>query len=178
MLPDHAKIMTLLNDAGEIVGRKKLQKIVYIGKKMNLPLQEKYTFHIYGPYSEELTLRIEELCSLGLVTEIKEEKAGYYQYRYTLTENGESFLEKFPMTWPKEQALGIIQLLNEYSSKFLELVSTMLYFDELPKNEVENKVHTLKKSQNYSSIDIQAAWELIDTLKHKHGTRYDKDRKS
>ncbi|MFB4163584.1 YwgA family protein [Alteribacillus sp. JSM 102045] len=168
MLPDHAKIMTLLKDAGEIVGRKKLQKIVYIGKKMKLPLQEKYTFHMYGPYSEELTLRVEELCSLGFVTEIKEKKAGYYQYRYKVTDNGTTFLEKFPMEWPQDQAFELVQKLNKNSSKFLELVSTMLYFDELPKSEVKEKVFTLKKSQNYSEEDIDEAWNFIDSLKHKH----------
>ncbi|WP_158737073.1 YwgA family protein [Alteribacillus sp. YIM 98480] len=167
MLPDHAKIMTLLNDAEVIVGRKKLQKIVYIGKKMNLPLQEKYTFHMYGPYSEELTLRVEELCSLGFVTELKEKKSGYYQYRYKVTDDGKTFLEKFPMDWPEEEALGLVKKLNDHSSKFLELVSTMLYFDELSKAEVKNKVFTLKKSQNYSESDIEEAWDFIDSLKRK-----------
>ena len=166
VLPEHAKIIALLKDAGEIVGRKKLQKIVYIGKKMKLPLQEKYTFHVYGPYSEELTLRVEELCSLGFVSETKEKKAGYSQYRYKITKNGESFIEKFPLTWPREQASTIVHQLNGHSSKFLELVSTMLYFDELPKPEVKEKVFTLKKSQNYTEQDIQEAWEFIESLNH------------
>lgn len=165
MLPEHAKIMALLQEAGEIVGRKKLQKIVYIGKKMNLPFQEKYTYHIYGPYSEELSLRIEELCSLGFVSEVKEKKAGYAQYCYQLTENGSQFLYKFPFIWPLKRAHQLITTLNERSAKFLELVSTMLYFEELPKEEVEEKVLTLKKSQNFTEADLKEAWEFIHSLR-------------
>ncbi|MDA3130003.1 YwgA family protein [Aliibacillus thermotolerans] len=165
MLPEHAKIMALLQEAGEIVGRKKLQKIVYIGKKMKLPFQEKYTYHIYGPYSEELTLRMEELCSLGFVKEVKEQKAGYAQYCYHLTENGARFLDQFPLSWPAEYARPLVTALNERSAKFLELVSTMLYFEELPKEEVKEKVFTLKKSQNFTETDLEEAWDFIDSLR-------------
>lgn len=67
--------MKVFSDSGEIVGRKKLQKIIYIAKKLELPFYEKYDFHFYGPYSEELTLQVEELCNLGFLHEVKEKKA-------------------------------------------------------------------------------------------------------
>ncbi|GEK58941.1 hypothetical protein CHL76_06560 [Marinococcus halophilus] len=167
MLPDHAKIMALLEDTEEVIGRKKLQKIVYIGKKLNLPFQEKYTFRMYGPYSEELTLRLEELCGLGLITECKETKAGYYQYRYELSEDGASFLEKFPLDWPAERAKPVLQSLNNQSARFLELVSTMLYFDHLPNEAVETRVAELKKSQNYRPEEFKEGWEYIESLQNQ-----------
>lgn len=67
--------MKVFSDSGEIVGRKKLQKIIYIAKKLELPFYEKYDFHFYGPYSEELTLQVEELCNLGFLHEVKEKAA-------------------------------------------------------------------------------------------------------
>lgn len=67
--------MKVFSDSGEIVGRKKLQKIIYIAKKLELPFYEKYDFHFYGPYSEELTLQVEELCNLGFLHEVKEKRA-------------------------------------------------------------------------------------------------------
>ncbi|MDZ5782620.1 YwgA family protein [Marinococcus luteus] len=167
MLPDHAKIMALLEDTKEVIGRKKLQKIVYIGKKLNLPFQEKYTFRMYGPYSEELTLRLEELCGLGLITECKETKSGYYQYRYELSEDGTSFLEKFPLDWPSERAKPVLQSLNSQSARFLELVSTMLYFDHLSKEAVEARVAELKKSQNYRPEEFEEGWEYIESLQNQ-----------
>ena len=70
---------------------KKLQKIVYIAKKLDFPFKEKYQFHFYGPYSEELTLRIEELCNMGYLNEVREKRAGYYQYCYSVTDADETF---------------------------------------------------------------------------------------
>ncbi|MBM7645413.1 uncharacterized protein YwgA [Scopulibacillus daqui] len=165
MLEDHAKLVSLLNLAGEVVGRKKLQKIVYILKKLDYPFQEKYQFHFYGPYSEELTFRIEELCNLGFINEIKETKGGYHQYRYTLTEEGSEFLSRYQINMPK--LCEFIKDLNDQNSKFLELVSTILYFNNLSKDEIVNKVKVVKKKQNYSDGDIQQAFAYIEQLKNK-----------
>ncbi|MFS8631137.1 MAG: YwgA family protein, partial [Bacillales bacterium] len=80
MLKEHAKILQVFHSAGEIVGRKKLQKMIYIAKKMSFPFQERFQFHFFGPYSEELTLRVEELCNMGFLQETMEKKGGYHQY--------------------------------------------------------------------------------------------------
>ncbi|RBW67406.1 YwgA family protein [Bacillus taeanensis] len=162
MLEDHAKLMTVFQCAGEIIGRKKLQKIIYIAKKLRLPFHERYQFHFYGPYSEELTLRIEELYNLGWVSEVKEKKGGYYQYRYKITEDGEKFLTHYKLDMPELN--GLIQTMNEQNSRFLELVSTVLYFDDLSKEEVKEKVFTLKKKQNYSEEELEEAYRYIDTI--------------
>ncbi|OIJ21824.1 hypothetical protein BKP45_03775 [Anaerobacillus alkalidiazotrophicus] len=163
MLHDHAKIMALISEAGEVIGRKKLQKIIYIAKKINFPFMERYNFHFYGPYSEELTLRIEEMCNLGFVHETKEKKGGYYQYRYMLSEQGSKFLSISDLSLPKLKEFTVD--VNEKSSRFLELVSTLLFFEELPKEEIVEKVHTLKAKQNYSEDEISEAFGYIDQLK-------------
>ncbi|WP_096203003.1 YwgA family protein [Bacillus sp. FJAT-45350] len=163
MLKEHAKLLAMFQQAGEIIGRKKLQKIVYIAKKMDIPFSERYKFHMFGPYSEELTLRIEELCNLGFINETKESKGGYYQYRYTLTEEGIEFLQMYEFELPKIEEL--VTSMNEQSSRFLELVSTMLYFDELPINELKEKVTTVKKKQNYTDEDMDRAIEFISSLR-------------
>lgn len=155
----HAKLLKVLEEAHEVVGRKKLQKIVYIAKKLHYPFSEKYNFHFYGPYSEELTLRIEELGNLGFLNEQKEKKGGYFQYRYTLTEQGKQFLQQYQLEMPSLE--GYIERVNDQSSRFLELVSTILYFDNLPKEQVKEKVFTLKRKQNYSDEEIDEAYDYI-----------------
>ncbi|WP_147802694.1 YwgA family protein [Alkalicoccus halolimnae] len=163
MLHEHAKLLSLLKGTGEVVGRKKLQKMVYIAKRLNQPFHEKYQFHMYGPYSEELTLKIEEMCQAEFVSELREKKAGYYQYRYELSEKGEQFLEAVQ---PGEEIDRAMLLeLNGCSSKFLELVSTVLYFDHLPEEEVKKKVYKVKAKQNYSEEDIDQAYAYIATLR-------------
>ena len=49
MLNDHLRLMRIFAVSGEIIGRKKLQKMVYIAKKMDFPFQEKFEFHFFGP---------------------------------------------------------------------------------------------------------------------------------
>lgn len=162
MLVNHAKLMQFFSTAEEIVGRKKLQKMIYILKKCHVPFEEKYEFHFYGPYSEELTLRVEELCNLGFISEVKEDKSNYYQYRYEATEQGELFLNQSQVELPPldEQ----IAKLKGKSSRFLELVSTMLYFDDLEKEEIEKKVAVVKKTQNYSETEYKEAWQFIEEM--------------
>lgn len=163
MLKDHAKLLELFHQAGEIIGRKKLQKIVFIAKKCQIPFSEKYKFHMFGPYSEELTLRIEELCNLGFLSETKESKGGYYQYRYRLTEAGLKFLQMYQFELPHMESL--VSNMNEQSSRFLELVSTIMYFDELVKEDVIDKVFTVKRKQNYTEEEIEKAFSYVEQLK-------------
>ncbi|ASK62038.1 hypothetical protein CFK37_07635 [Virgibacillus phasianinus] len=163
MLTNHAKLMHFFEVAKEVTGRKKLQKMIYILQKCKVPFEEKYQFHFYGPYSEELTLRTEELCNLGFINEVKEEKSNYYQYNYTITENGQDFLNQFTLDMP--EIVGQVELLKGKSSRFLELVSTMLYFDDLPGAEVVEKVHIVKPKQNFTEDEIKDAWQFIKVVR-------------
>ena len=165
MLNDHAKLMQAVMVSGEIIGRKKLQKMIYIAKKVAFPFQERFQFHFYGPYSEELTLRVEELCNMGFLNEVKEKKGGYFQYRYTLTEPGKEFLSLNEVDMPFLQ--DCLEDMNDQNARFLELVSTVLYFDNLSKEEVADKVFTLKSSQRYTEEEIDAAYAYIEALKEK-----------
>lgn len=155
--------MKVFASAGEVIGRKKLQKMVYIAKKLNYPFYEKYNFHFYGPYSEEVTLRVEELCNLGFLNELKENKGGYSQYRYSLTETGAEFLTHYNLELPHLNEC--MTAMNEQSSRFLELVSTVLFFDNLPKEEVQEKVFTLKSKQRYTEQEVDEAYEYIEKLR-------------
>ncbi|WML50465.1 YwgA family protein [Neobacillus sp. PS3-34] len=165
MLKDHARVMHAVMVSGEITGRKKLQKMIYIAKKISFPFQERFQFHFYGPYSEELTLRVEELCNMGFIEEVKEKKGGYFQYRYTLTDSGKEFLSLNEVEMPCLQ--DCLTDMNGHNARFLELVSTVLYFDNLPKDEVSNKIFTLKSSQRYTEAEIDEAYSYIDGLKTK-----------
>ncbi|MBP3039109.1 YwgA family protein [Bacillaceae bacterium Marseille-Q3522] len=165
MLNDHAKLMQAVAASGEIIGRKKLQKMIFIAKKMMFPFQEKFHFHFYGPYSEELTLRVEELCNMGFLNEIKEKKGGYFQYRYSLTTDGEEFLSLNSIELPALEVC--LQDMNEKNARFLELVSTVLYFDNLPKEEVKDKVFTLKSKQRYTEEEVEEAYQYIENLRKK-----------
>jgi uncharacterized protein len=162
---DHLKVVTLIQEAGEVIGRKKLQKMVYIAKKLNFPFQEKYQFHFFGPYSEELTLKIEELCNMGYIHEVKEKVSGYYQYRYEVNEEGNKLLSTYGTAI---DMLGTcVRSMNEQSSRFLELVSTIMYFDKLENEEIKEKVQTVKAKQKYTEEEMEEAFGYIADLKNQ-----------
>jgi uncharacterized protein len=160
---DHLKVITLIKEAGEVIGRKKLQKMVYIAKKLNFPFQEKYQFHFYGPYSEELTLKIEELCNLGYIHEKKEKVSGYSQYRYAVNDEGEKVLTAYGKEMNR---LGeCVRSMNDQSSRFLELVSTIMYFGKLEMEDIKEKVQTVKAKQKYTEEEMNEAFAYIQELK-------------
>lgn len=166
MLNNHAKLMQFFSIAQEVTGRKKLQKMIYILQKCNIPFEEKYAFHVYGPYSEELTLRVEELCNLTFIDEVKEDKGNYFQYHYHITDRGKNFLEEFGLDMPDMS--DKVDQLKSKSARFLELVATMLYFDDLTKSEVEAKIHQVKPKQKYSEAEIAASWAFIGDVTQTH----------
>ena len=162
LLHEHARIVQFISLAHEVSGRKKLQKMIYIAKKMEFPFVEKYELHMYGPYSEELTLRVEELCEMGFLSEHCTDKGSYVQYHYNVTEEGERFLET---AGTPHETLGVcIEKLNGKTSRFLELVSTLLYFDHLPRTEQIEKVHIVKNKLNFTDEEMTAAFEFIEEL--------------
>lgn len=162
MLQEHAKIVDFIATANGITGRKKLQKMIFILKKMGVPFQEKYEFHIYGPYSEELTARIEELCDMGFLSEELEDKGSYVRYKYNVTQEGKDFRGTL-----KESVIDNPQIaakLNEKSSRFLELTSTLLYFDQLERTEQIEKLHVVKAKLHFTAEEIEEAFGFIDEL--------------
>ncbi|MCJ7841583.1 YwgA family protein [Lederbergia sp. NSJ-179] len=163
MLNDHQRLMNIFALSGEVTGRKKLQKMVFIAKKLGFPFQEKFEFHFYGPYSEELSLRVEELCNFGFLSETKEDKGGYSQYKYQMTENGREFLEEYPTEIPHLKEC--LTNMNEQNARFLELVSTVLYFEQQSREEVEVKIQTLKPKQGYTKEEIEEAYQYIERLR-------------
>jgi uncharacterized protein len=165
LLKDHAKLMYAIEATGEITGRKKLQKIIYIAKKLSFPFQERFQFHFYGPYSEELTLRMEELSNMGFIEEVREKKGGYFQYRYKLTDSGKEFLSLTEVEMPRLS--DCLVDMNTQNARFLELVSTVLYFDSLELEEVKEKIFTLKSKQKYTEEEIAEAYSYIEALKEK-----------
>lgn len=166
MLSGHARILRLVELLGEVTGRKKLHKMVFIAKKMQIDFDVRFQYHMYGPYSEELTVRVDELCGLGLLDEQKESKGAIDLYRYTINETGRAYLRQRHVDLGGGERLFL--RLNEENSRFLELVSTILFFDYLPDDEMRAKVLTLKSKQRYSEEEFDKALEFIAEIRQIH----------
>lgn len=159
MLINHAKLIHFFQIANEVTGRKKLQKMIFILQKCKVPFEEKFQFHFYGPYSEELTLRVEELCNLNFIEEKREDKTSYNQYNYQITGDGEEFLEQFSLDMP--DISDKVEMLKSKSARFLELVSTLLYFEDYSSEEQVEKLHKVKPKQKFTAEEIAEAQAFI-----------------
>ncbi|MBT2583040.1 YwgA family protein [Planococcus sp. ISL-109] len=167
MLQEHAKIVDFIATAEGVTGRKKLQKMIYIMKKLNVPFQEKYEFHIYGPYSEELAARIDELCDMGFLSEALEDKGSYVQYKYAVTDEGMEFRNALGSSFLQHPQAAA--LLNGKSARFLELTATLLYFDHLERNEQIAKLHSVKGKLNFTQAETEEALRFLEELEQlKH----------
>ena len=55
---------------------------------------------------------------------------------------------------------------NGQSSRFLELVSTILYFEGLEQEEIREKVFTVKSKQRYTDEEFDEAVAYIKKLRN------------
>jgi len=92
-----------------------------------------------------------------------ESKGAIQLYRYTLNEAGRDFLRFHEVDFGLGERL--IQRMNEENSRFLELVSTILYFNNLPYDEMKAKIFTFKSKQRYTEAEIQKGMTFIEELR-------------
>ncbi|MFX3617599.1 MAG: YwgA family protein [Sporolactobacillus sp.] len=159
MLEEHAKLAELIRQAGGISGRKRVQKVVYILQKLGFAFHESYHLQIHGPYSEELTLQMEELCEFGFLLESA--NPGNESVRYTLSESGTRFLNQHRDVLP--DLSPIVRQLAAEKASFLELVAGLLYFETLPADRIFEKICTLNKKAGHEQISN--AKNYIESLK-------------
>ena len=107
---------------GEIKGRKKLQKIVYLLEHKGMDAPYRYSYHRYGPYSAQLQEEIEFLVQHDFIEEVT--KNGTYEYK--ITDEGERFRKQIGQ---KNVSINneLLAKLNEESSQFLEMLSTYIF---------------------------------------------------
>jgi len=160
LLKEYFKLAKVFSYCEKIEGRKKLQKIIYILKEMGYPFYEEFDFHFYGPYSEQLTLEIEALKDLEIIKEEREDDSGWVKYIYRITENGKEWA-KFCEDERLNNEYKIIKILNDKSARELELIATIIYFKELSKNLIIEKINTLKADKNYSIDEIENAIKFV-----------------
>lgn len=157
----YVNIIELLRIAGKVKGRKKLQEMVYILKSLGAEFTENFYFHYYGPYSDVLTVELEELKSLKVVNEtvVKDENDKYI----CVYELNNDFGYKGNLSDYKE----IIDILNAKDTRFLELVAAVMYFryeKGYNDNDIIRKVRTTKSDKDYTDKEINDAFKLIGDL--------------
>lgn len=110
------KIYFLIDKLGGIKGRKKTQKIIYILQESGVEFNFKFSYHLFGPYSNELHLGLTEMVNNKLLKETSSSP-------YTYSKLGEiSFQELL-----EDLVVEFAKTLNQISTKELEAIATLLF---------------------------------------------------
>ena len=138
MPTDTYDMLKFIEAFGEVRGRKRLQKTVFMLKRQGCDFfQERFSMHYYGPYSSELSALVDELVQQGLVNEeAKTAGTSAVEYTYRLTGNGETFINNFqqrhnggrPATKWNKSLLSRVLKLADVEVYVLELAATILFW--------------------------------------------------
>jgi uncharacterized protein len=131
------QLAKILDWAGTLETRKRMQKVVYLLQVAGCPLGADYTLHHYGPYSQEVARLADEMVQAGLFTESASANAVGQQFSYRLSESARDSLADFERS-PAGQAEAA--RLDSYLSdkrwllmqdlRDLEYAATIVFFRE------------------------------------------------
>ncbi|WP_338835722.1 YwgA family protein [Neomoorella thermoacetica] len=165
ILNKYYMLIKLLTAVGEVHGRKKLQKMVYLLQEQGYAFKESFGYHLYGPYSEELSTEVDEMKFLGLLEEKVETTVyGYKQYIYSLSERGKrasDFAGHLAVPDSFEEAA---RELAQFDARTLELIATLRFLRKINYSDTEaaRYVKELKPEQEYKDGEIEKALKFLE----------------
>ncbi|MDD2422388.1 MAG: hypothetical protein PHU78_09670 [Heliobacteriaceae bacterium] len=148
------------------LGRTLIQKICYFLKAKGIPLDFKFDIYHYGPYSQELYSRMDELVADGIVIDRSEQKS---KSVYKPGENTDELMNQHDISQYIDEIDDIIKLFNQFHPTEMELLATIhylqttatKYYGTAPtKNEVVEKVLTVKRDK-FSQELISRAYDAL-----------------
>ena len=83
-LHDLLTIVIALNEGGRVVGKTRLQKIVYLLDECGLSTGCRYDYHYFGPFSSEIAEAAEDAFELGKLK--YDERPGFHAVPYGIYE--------------------------------------------------------------------------------------------
>ena len=129
------QLAKLVDWAGTLRTRKRLQKVVYLLQAAGCPLEADYGLHHFGPYSPDVAQLTDEMAQAGLFQEARESNGVGQQYSYRLTDRARQQLvavEATPQGHAWAQPLArfepLARQLLQRDGKELEVAATMVYF--------------------------------------------------
>ena len=121
--------------AGTLDTRKRMQKVVYLLQVAGCPLGADYTLHHYGPYSHDVARLTDEMVRANLLVERTTANAFGQQYSYSLSESVRSSLAEFDATSAGQAfaaaltaVLSKSRWLLETDLRDLEYAATIVFF--------------------------------------------------
>lgn len=129
------QLVKLVEWAGILSSRKRLQKVVYLLQSAGCAIESDYTLHHYGPYSQEVARLSDEMVQLNFLAENSKPNQVGMQYSYNLTDHAKKAIADLEKTIEgktlKEQLAPFEEKAKELLNTdlwLLEVASTLVYF--------------------------------------------------
>jgi len=136
-----AQIVSL--NGGKVVGKTRLQKMIYLLDQCGLNSGCRYDYHYYGPFSPEIAEAAEDACALQLLS--YSESFGFHAVPYGVYETASKVeIPDKIGALSVEAILGKLWNLEKYSAIELELAATIVYLREHGSVEPERDLASLK----------------------------------
>lgn len=152
---------------GQIIGRKKIQKMVYIMQELTEPFDPPFRFkwNYYGVYSEELTGELGLGEFFGI---IKEKQIAGYRYRTFAIEAAD---DSNPTGLKNDQKIKeLVSFLNRQEPRLLEVLSSIIFFEKecSTDEEVQAKLIEHKGHLKDAFADAASTYARIKNMtKHR-----------
>ncbi len=159
MLRNYGLILALLNTVGKVKTRKKLQKVVFFLKIVNVPFSEKFSLHHFGPYSPELQLEIDQLGDAGFIT------SEFNEFQNTAT--GNQYLKEhseYLAIFSDDKLMRLVKTLNGFEPFKLESMATIVYFENSYGNDKKMLRKTIKGIKPHLDGVFDEAWKYLENL--------------
>jgi len=169
-----ALISLALQSAGHIVGRTKLQKILYLANLCGWNAAE-FKYDNFGPYSETLAKELENMRENGWIEEsVESTSKDRIIYNYSLSkkhsqraislvgkldEMGEGKLLK--------KTEGLVKFLNDFDSDNLEIMATLIFLrKQNPSMSIEDTMKVTKELKpRFSDGQISEAGRIFNVMR-------------
>ena len=137
----YARLGAIVQRCGTVHSRIKMHKLLYILKSLGYPVQERFEYLHFGPYSEDVAAELQSSVNavylLERVTESAEEEdeEPHRRYDYSLGRKGAELIAHAASSDPTLTAVpdamaGVAEELNGSTPARLELVATLMYFQD------------------------------------------------
>jgi uncharacterized protein YwgA len=158
----------LIEIAGQIDTRKRMQKIVFLLQAAGCPFEADFFLHRFGPYSQDVARLTDELVSAGILEELASENAMGRQFAYKLSRVGEAqlhALEQKPSAHAARKTLDafadLVRELVIANLRELEVASTIAYCHLASKNWENAKLSGCRYKNVDPDSDFAAKAEAL-----------------
>ena len=154
----------ILAAGGKITGRIRIQKIFYLLEQMGGGRDFYFSYHHYGPYSEDLSATIERAKYFG--GNIKEEQnpidGGFYSV-YSLEDNNVQPLDNCgELSWDKTK--DAVQKMLKETSVVIELAATAHWLKYKEREENWEKELRIRKNSKVTDDRLNKALALLSDI--------------